>query len=57
LYRLDDESPKIVTSKNVVFNESAMYKDMLKDSGEAEEEDTHEPLPYHEAVACENSSK
>ncbi|GJY31823.1 retrotransposon protein, putative, ty1-copia subclass [Tanacetum coccineum] len=33
LYRLDDESPKIVTSKNVVFNESVMYKDTLKDSG------------------------
>nr|GEW56011.1 retrotransposon protein, putative, Ty1-copia subclass [Tanacetum cinerariifolium] len=33
LYRLDDESPKIVTSKNVFFNESVMYKDMLKDSG------------------------
>nr|GEW09236.1 retrotransposon protein, putative, Ty1-copia subclass [Tanacetum cinerariifolium] len=30
---LDDESPKIVTNKNVVFNESVMYKDMLKDSG------------------------
>ncbi|GJW79174.1 retrotransposon protein, putative, ty1-copia subclass [Tanacetum coccineum] len=33
LYRLDDESPKIVTSKNVVFNESFIYKDTLKDSG------------------------
>ncbi|GJU27513.1 putative reverse transcriptase domain-containing protein [Tanacetum coccineum] len=33
LYRLDDESPKIVTSRNVVFNESVMYKDKLKDSG------------------------
>ncbi|GJV90022.1 retrotransposon protein, putative, ty1-copia subclass [Tanacetum coccineum] len=33
LYRLDDESPKLVTSKNVVFNESVMYKDTLKDSG------------------------
>nr|GFC47793.1 hypothetical protein [Tanacetum cinerariifolium] len=33
LYRLDNESPKIVTSKNVVFNESVMYKDTLKDSG------------------------
>nr|GEU83791.1 retrotransposon protein, putative, Ty1-copia subclass [Tanacetum cinerariifolium] len=32
LYRLDDESPKIVTSRNVVFNESVMYKDTLKDS-------------------------
>ncbi|GKC79032.1 retrovirus-related pol polyprotein from transposon TNT 1-94 [Tanacetum coccineum] len=33
LYRLDDESPKIVTSRNVVFNESVMYKDTLKDYG------------------------
>ncbi|GKA75448.1 retrotransposon protein, putative, ty1-copia subclass, partial [Tanacetum coccineum] len=31
LYRLDGESPKIVTSRNVVFNESVMYKDTLKD--------------------------
>ncbi|GKD25723.1 retrotransposon protein, putative, ty1-copia subclass [Tanacetum coccineum] len=30
---LDGESPKIVTSRNVVFNESVMYKDTLKDSG------------------------
>ncbi|GJU30207.1 retrotransposon protein, putative, ty1-copia subclass [Tanacetum coccineum] len=76
LYRLDDESPKIVASRNVVFNESAMYKDTLKDSGAgadksvvelqsnmdayvfvaAEEEDTLEPLTYHEAVAYEDSS-
>nr|GEU42455.1 retrovirus-related Pol polyprotein from transposon TNT 1-94 [Tanacetum cinerariifolium] len=33
LYRIDNESPKIVTSRNVVFNESVMYKDTLKDSG------------------------
>nr|GEV74050.1 retrotransposon protein, putative, Ty1-copia subclass [Tanacetum cinerariifolium] len=33
LYRLDDESPKIVASRNVVFNESVMYIDTLKDSG------------------------
>ncbi|GJZ38267.1 retrotransposon protein, putative, ty1-copia subclass [Tanacetum coccineum] len=33
LYRLDDESPKIVTSRNAVFNEMVMYKDTLKDSG------------------------
>ncbi|GJT51076.1 retrovirus-related pol polyprotein from transposon TNT 1-94 [Tanacetum coccineum] len=95
LYRLDDESPKIVTSRNVVFKESVMYKDTLKDSGvgadksveelqvevelqrtktkplrfrdesnmaayvfvAVEEEDTHEPLTYQEAVACEDSSK
>nr|GEY80438.1 hypothetical protein [Tanacetum cinerariifolium] len=89
LYRLDDQSPKIVTSRNVVFNESVMYKDTLKDSGvdyqlardreprtrtkplrfrdesnmdayafvATEEKDTHEPLTYQEAVACEDSSK
>ncbi|GJX45580.1 hypothetical protein Tco_0262256 [Tanacetum coccineum] len=33
LYMLDDELPKIVTSRNVVFNESVMYKDTLKNSG------------------------
>ncbi|GJZ29608.1 retrovirus-related pol polyprotein from transposon TNT 1-94 [Tanacetum coccineum] len=33
LYRLDGESPKIVTRRNMVFNESVMYKDTLKDSG------------------------
>ncbi|GKD07101.1 retrotransposon protein, putative, ty1-copia subclass [Tanacetum coccineum] len=38
LYRLDGESPKIVTSRNVVFNESVMYKDTLKDFG-ADQED------------------
>ncbi|GJY33791.1 retrotransposon protein, putative, ty1-copia subclass, partial [Tanacetum coccineum] len=32
LYRLDNESPKIVTNRNMVFNESVMYKDTLKDS-------------------------
>nr|GFC47057.1 retrotransposon protein, putative, Ty1-copia subclass [Tanacetum cinerariifolium] len=82
LYRLDDESPKIVTTRNMVFKESVMYKDTLKDSGvgnksvkelqvevelqsnmvayafvATEEEDTHEPLAYQEAVACEDSSK
>ncbi|GKC23544.1 retrotransposon protein, putative, ty1-copia subclass [Tanacetum coccineum] len=89
LYRLDGESPKIVTSMNVVFNESVMYKDTLKNSGvdyqltrdresrtrtkplrfqdesnmaayafsAVEKEDTHEPLTYQEAVACEDSSK
>ncbi|GJR77059.1 retrotransposon protein, putative, ty1-copia subclass [Tanacetum coccineum] len=109
LYRPDNESPKIVTSRNVVFNESVMYKDTLKDSGAgtskfveelqvqvelqglnnhyqlvrdresrtimkplrfrdesnmvayafaaAEKEDTHEPLTYQEAIACEDISK
>nr|GEW76085.1 retrovirus-related Pol polyprotein from transposon TNT 1-94 [Tanacetum cinerariifolium]GEX65222.1 retrovirus-related Pol polyprotein from transposon TNT 1-94 [Tanacetum cinerariifolium] len=33
LYSLDNELPKIVTSRNVVFNKSVMYKDTLKDSG------------------------
>nr|GEU35870.1 hypothetical protein [Tanacetum cinerariifolium] len=97
LNRLDNESPKIVTSGNVVFNESVMYKDTLKDSGTSDksveelqvevvlpreprtrtkplrfrdesnmaayafvasdEKDTHEPLTYQEATACEDSSK
>nr|GEW35058.1 retrovirus-related Pol polyprotein from transposon TNT 1-94 [Tanacetum cinerariifolium] len=67
LYRLDDKSPKIVTGRNVVFNESVMYKDTLKDSDtgadksvkelHVEEEDTHELFTYQEAVACEDSSK
>nr|GEY50390.1 retrovirus-related Pol polyprotein from transposon TNT 1-94 [Tanacetum cinerariifolium] len=33
LYRLDNESLKIVTSRNVAINESVMCKDTLKDSG------------------------
>nr|GEW25004.1 ribonuclease H-like domain-containing protein [Tanacetum cinerariifolium] len=33
LYKLDNESPKIVTIRNVVFNESVMYKDTFKDFG------------------------
>nr|GEV22883.1 retrovirus-related Pol polyprotein from transposon TNT 1-94 [Tanacetum cinerariifolium] len=33
LYRLDNESPKIVTCRNMVFNECVMYKDTLKDFG------------------------
>ncbi|GKB77441.1 retrovirus-related pol polyprotein from transposon TNT 1-94 [Tanacetum coccineum] len=33
LYRFDDKSHKIVTSKNMVFNKGLMYKDTLKDSG------------------------
>ncbi|GJV06618.1 reverse transcriptase domain-containing protein [Tanacetum coccineum] len=33
IYRLMMESPKIVISKNVVFNESVMYKDTLKNFG------------------------
>ncbi|GJZ18873.1 retrovirus-related pol polyprotein from transposon TNT 1-94 [Tanacetum coccineum] len=39
LYMLDDESPKIVTSMSVVFNESVMYKDTLKDSDQEDGDD------------------
>nr|GEU71995.1 hypothetical protein [Tanacetum cinerariifolium] len=42
LYRLDDESPKIVTSRNVVFNESVMYKDTFKDSGACNDKSVEE---------------
>nr|GEW16433.1 retrotransposon protein, putative, Ty1-copia subclass [Tanacetum cinerariifolium] len=42
LYRLDDESPKIVTSRNVVFNECVMYKDTLKDSGASADKSVEE---------------
>ncbi|GKC84349.1 zinc finger, CCHC-type containing protein [Tanacetum coccineum] len=37
-YRLDNESPKIVTRRNLVFNESVIYKDTLKDSGVDQED-------------------
>ncbi|GKC49135.1 retrotransposon protein, putative, ty1-copia subclass [Tanacetum coccineum] len=112
LYRLDDESPKIVTSRNVVevelqrLNNHTLEEDQTdqedgddEDVGDqetnqtpdltdyqlardreprtrtkplrfrdesnmtayafvaAEEEDTHEPLTYQEAVACKDSSK
>ncbi|GKB76585.1 retrovirus-related pol polyprotein from transposon TNT 1-94 [Tanacetum coccineum] len=43
LYRLDGKSPKIVTSRNVVFNESVMYKDTLKDSGAGDQETDQTP--------------
>ncbi|GJX28789.1 retrotransposon protein, putative, ty1-copia subclass [Tanacetum coccineum] len=39
LYRLDGESHKIVTRRNVVFNESVMNKDTLKDSEDGDDED------------------
>nr|GEV84621.1 zinc finger, CCHC-type [Tanacetum cinerariifolium] len=42
LFRLDDESPKIVTSRNMVFNESVMYKDTLKDFGAGADNSTEE---------------
>nr|GEW38183.1 zinc finger, CCHC-type [Tanacetum cinerariifolium] len=42
LYRLDDESPKIFTSRNVVFNEGVMYKDTLKDSSAGNDKSVEE---------------
>ncbi|GKF46969.1 retrovirus-related pol polyprotein from transposon TNT 1-94 [Tanacetum coccineum] len=48
LYRLDGESPKIVTSRNVVFNESVMYKDTLKDFGADQEDGDDEDAGDHE---------
>nr|GEZ55568.1 hypothetical protein [Tanacetum cinerariifolium] len=33
LYRLNNESPNIVTSRIAIFNKSVMYKGTLKDSG------------------------
>ncbi|GJS99864.1 retrovirus-related pol polyprotein from transposon TNT 1-94 [Tanacetum coccineum] len=36
LWRLDDVKPKIIISKDVVFNESLMYKDTLKGAGAAD---------------------
>nr|GEX76692.1 putative nuclease HARBI1 [Tanacetum cinerariifolium] len=33
LWRLDDVKPKIIISRDVMFNESLMYKDTLKGSG------------------------
>ncbi|GKC96464.1 retrotransposon protein, putative, ty1-copia subclass, partial [Tanacetum coccineum] len=47
LYRLDGESPKIVSSKNIVFNESVMYKDTLKDS-DAERRIRTKPLRFQD---------
>nr|GEW16673.1 retrovirus-related Pol polyprotein from transposon TNT 1-94 [Tanacetum cinerariifolium] len=42
LYRLDDESLKIFTSRNVVFNEGVIYKDTLKDSSEGNDKSVEE---------------
>ncbi|GJS07465.1 retrovirus-related pol polyprotein from transposon TNT 1-94 [Tanacetum coccineum] len=36
LWRLDDVNPKIIISRDVVFNESLMYKDTLKGAGAAD---------------------
>ena len=36
LWRLDDVKPKIIISRDVVFNESLMYKDTLKGAGVAD---------------------
>ncbi|GKA51263.1 retrotransposon protein, putative, ty1-copia subclass [Tanacetum coccineum] len=38
LWRLDDVKPKIIISRDVVFNESLMYKDTLKGVGAADSE-------------------
>ncbi|GJZ63136.1 retrotransposon protein, putative, ty1-copia subclass [Tanacetum coccineum] len=55
LYSLDNESPNVVTSRNVVFNESVMYKDTLRDSGAMTDKSVEEL--HVEAVACGDSSK
>ncbi|GJX82833.1 retrovirus-related pol polyprotein from transposon TNT 1-94 [Tanacetum coccineum] len=36
LWRLDDVKPKIIISRDVMFNESLMYKDTLKGAGAAD---------------------
>ncbi|GJX09954.1 retrovirus-related pol polyprotein from transposon TNT 1-94 [Tanacetum coccineum] len=36
LWRLDDVKPKIIISRDVVFNENLMYKDTLKGAGAAD---------------------
>ncbi|GJU97609.1 zinc finger, CCHC-type containing protein [Tanacetum coccineum] len=36
LWRLDDVKPKIIINRDVVFNESLMYKDTLKGAGAAD---------------------
>ncbi|GJW07711.1 retrotransposon protein, putative, ty1-copia subclass [Tanacetum coccineum] len=36
LWRLDDVKPKIIISRDVVFNDSLMYKDTLKGAGAAD---------------------
>ncbi|GKB95669.1 retrovirus-related pol polyprotein from transposon TNT 1-94 [Tanacetum coccineum] len=38
LWRLDDVKPKIIISRDVVFNESLIYKDTLKGAGAADSE-------------------
>nr|GEW45409.1 retrotransposon protein, putative, Ty1-copia subclass [Tanacetum cinerariifolium] len=42
LYRFDGESPEIVNSRNVIFNESVMYKDTLKDFGTCNDKSVEE---------------
>ncbi|GJU26713.1 retrotransposon protein, putative, ty1-copia subclass [Tanacetum coccineum] len=42
LYRLDGESPKIVTSRKVVFNKSVMYKDTLNNSSACNDKSVEE---------------
>nr|GEX34401.1 hypothetical protein [Tanacetum cinerariifolium] len=50
LWRLDDVKPKIIISRDVVFNESLMYKDTLKGAGAADfrkeiKDDKHDEGP------------
>nr|GEX19486.1 hypothetical protein [Tanacetum cinerariifolium] len=55
LYRLDNESPNIVTSRNVVFNENVMYKDTLRDSGaftDKSVEELHVKVELHGLNNC-----
>ncbi|GJX75002.1 retrotransposon protein, putative, ty1-copia subclass [Tanacetum coccineum] len=54
LYKLDNESPKIVTSRDVVFNESVMYKDMLKDHGACNDKSVEE-LQVEVKLQCLNN--
>nr|GEY32997.1 Gag-Pol polyprotein [Tanacetum cinerariifolium] len=69
LYRLDDESFKIVTSRNVagvelqrLNNHTPKGDQTNQEDGDDEdtgdhEENTHKPLTYQEAVACEDNCK
>ncbi|GKC90446.1 retrotransposon protein, putative, ty1-copia subclass [Tanacetum coccineum] len=60
LWRLDDVKPKIIISRDVVFNESLIPSGSKVDDmatyafAIAEEEDTHEPITFQEAI---NSSE
>nr|GFD05352.1 retrotransposon protein, putative, Ty1-copia subclass [Tanacetum cinerariifolium] len=56
LYRLDNESPKIVTSRNVVLNESVMYKDTLKDYGVGADKSIEELQVEVELQSCRDAT-